>query len=66
MHGCAKCCKVSGWLFLILGILYLLADLNVIAWWSINWWTAVFVLWGIGGIAKSGCPDCQAMMPKKR
>ena len=38
-----------GWIALIVGVLYLLQDLNVIVllgW--LNWWTAAFVLIGLG------------------
>lgn len=61
MNGCKKCSKVCGILMLLLGILFLLADFGVWDFWGISWWSAVLILFGIGGIAKSGCPDCQAM-----
>jgi hypothetical protein len=65
MHACAKCSKMCGWLFLIIGILYLLSDLGAISWWNFSWYTAVFVLMGLGWIGKSSCKDCQSMMKKK-
>ncbi len=59
MCMCGKCTKVCGTLFLVVGILYLLTDLNYIAFWSLNWWTVGFLLAGIGGLASSKCPECQ-------
>jgi hypothetical protein len=35
------------WVALVIGVLYLLADLGVFVWWTVNWWTAAFVLWGL-------------------
>ncbi|MBC8500353.1 MAG: hypothetical protein ISS25_01670 [Nanoarchaeota archaeon] len=46
----AKDCPVwMNWVVLIVGILYLLADLGVFAWWgdTISWWTVMFVLLGL-------------------
>mgnify|MGYP001572943805 CR=1 FL=1 len=40
--------KLFGWLVLIIGVLYLLGDLNVISllgW--LNWWTVAFVFIGL-------------------
>mgnify|MGYP001566600485 FL=1 len=42
-----KCDKTWGWVFLIVGILYLLQDLAVISFWNFNWWTALFVICGL-------------------
>lgn len=47
-HMC-YCCDFHGygWLFVILGILYLFVDLGWITWWTISWWTIVFLLYGV-------------------
>ena len=45
----ADACKIPSWLawvVLIVGILYLLADLNVFNW-GISWFTALFILAGL-------------------
>ncbi|MEM4282505.1 MAG: hypothetical protein QXU88_01890 [Candidatus Woesearchaeota archaeon] len=44
--------KLPGWLnwiVLLIGLLYLLKDLNVagFGWWSLNWWTVLFLVWGL-------------------
>ncbi len=64
--GCKKCHMVTGLLFLVLGVLFLLRDLNVWDFWNIQWWTALFLLAGLCGCAMHTCPDCCATMGKKR
>lgn len=59
--GCKKCMKIGGAIFLILGIVFLLRDLDIWDFWNIQWWTALFVVWGIGSLGSANCPDCQAM-----
>ena len=59
--GCKKCMKTAGAIFLLLGIVFLLRDLNIWDFWNIQWWTALFVVWGIGSLGSAHCPDCQAM-----
>ena len=61
MYGCSKCVKIGGTTFLILGILFLLRDLNIWDFWNIQWWTALFVVMGIGALGSAHCPECQAM-----
>jgi len=64
MIECKKCCQVCGILLLILGILFLLQDLEIWNFWNINWYTALFILVGVGKLAMSKCPECQAMGKK--
>ncbi|MBI2658831.1 hypothetical protein HYX05_01870 [Candidatus Woesearchaeota archaeon] len=66
--GCNKCMQMGGATFLILGLAYLAVDLGWWDFWNISWWTALFVVWGIGSWGSSKCPDCMAMrgMGKKR
>lgn len=66
MMGCSKCLKIGGASFLVLGILFLLRDLNVWDFWNISWWTAAFVVWGVGALGSSRCPDCQAVRGEKK
>ena len=41
------------WVVLIIGILYLIKDImNWDYWWSLNWWTAVFLIWGLAAVMK--------------
>jgi hypothetical protein len=65
MHGCQKCCKVTAWMFLIVGVLFLLTDIGMWNFWGLNWWTVLFLLMGITGVAKASCSECQAMAKKK-
>ena len=67
MNVCNKCIGISGWIILILGILFLLADLGIWGFFGINWWTALLIVWGICALFSKGCPDCQALRnPKKK
>ena len=61
MNGCAKCNKVCGLLMLLAGILFLLRDLAIWDFWGVQWWTVLFLLFGIGGVAGSSCKECQKM-----
>jgi len=57
--------KCGGIIFLVLGILFLLRDLNIWDFWNIQWWTALFLLAGVVHICMSKCPDCTAMRTGK-
>lgn len=62
MCVCKKCMTIGGAVFLVLGLLYLLADLKLIeGWnfWNIQWYTALFLAVGAGHLASSKCPDCE-------
>ena len=50
MHG-----KGFGWTILILGILFLLVDLGYWTFWGIEWWTALFIAWGIIALTSNCC-----------
>ncbi len=43
--------KAGGWIWLIAGILFLLADLAVFDW-GISWYTVLFVVMGLGAFIK--------------
>ncbi|MBU1198718.1 MAG: hypothetical protein KKF46_01560 [Nanoarchaeota archaeon] len=39
------------WVVLIVGILYLIKDIiNWSDWWSLSWWTFLFLILGLGGL----------------
>ena len=56
MCGCVPCCcgnsKSIGWIFLVLGVLYLLTDLGWMQWWTVSWWTILFLIAGFWYIKK--------------
>jgi hypothetical protein len=57
--------KMFGLVFLILGVVFLLADLGKWNFWGIQWWTALFLIIGLGYFCKSSCPECIKMCKKK-
>lgn len=61
MQGCKKCSVICGTGLLVLGVIFLLTDLGVWSFWGIQWWSAVLIWFGIGGIGMSKCADCQAI-----
>jgi hypothetical protein len=61
MMGCNNCIKMAGWSLLVLGVLFLLQDLNIWNFWNISWYTALFVVAGIGHLGSANCKNCQAM-----
>ena len=53
--GMNPCCCHSrglGWVFLLLGVLYLIRDLGGFSWWVVNWWTALLIICGLWMIRK--------------
>ncbi|MBS3138322.1 hypothetical protein J4207_01305 [Candidatus Woesearchaeota archaeon] len=66
MCGCKKCMAICGWLFLVVGVLLLLKDVGVWMLWGIDGVTLLFLLMGVGALAKKSCPDCMAMEGKKK
>jgi len=64
MNECSKCMKIGGVLLLVFGVLFLLRDLDVWNFWNIQWWTALFVLFGVMKLGSSSCPDCQGKKGK--
>ena len=59
---CGKCNKAGGWIFLLVGILFLLGDLGVLSFFgdTLRWWTAFFVVGGIMMLASGSCSSCQS------
>ncbi len=66
MMGCGKCRVLGGVIFLTLGVLFLLRDLNMWGFWNIQWWTALFLVVGLMHVAQCHCLDCKAMIDKKK
>ncbi len=58
------CKKVLGILLVVFGILFLLQNLNVWAFWGIQWYTVAFVLIGVKMMCK--CKECCEMPMKKK
>lgn len=61
MCVCKKCMMVGGAAFLVLGVLFLLQDFKVWNFWGISWYTALFIVVGIGHLGSSHCADCEAV-----
>lgn len=57
---CGKCSNASGWILLVLGVVFLLTDFGVWTFWGISWWSALLVVWGLGKVCSAHCHDCQA------
>ena len=69
MGMCGKCSGITGWLFLIFGIIFLLRDFGVWNFWGIGEWSVLFVLIGVIYWGSSKCKDCMAasgMTSKRR
>jgi len=61
MMGCKKCKTINGVVLLVLGILFILVDFGVWAFWGIQWWSILLIWFGLAGVCMSKCPDCAAM-----
>jgi len=61
MYMCNKCSAIGAWTALVVGILFLLRDLNVWDFWNIQWWTVLFIVWGGATLCSKSCPDCMAL-----
>ncbi|MBW2971538.1 hypothetical protein KY359_00750 [Candidatus Woesearchaeota archaeon] len=46
-HCCMHPCKLLATLMIIFGVIFLLKDLGVWNFWNINWWTVLFLLFGV-------------------
>lgn len=60
MSGCKKCLMICGAIFLVLGVLFLLKDLERLTLWGIEGITVLFLALGVMTLAKRSCPDCMA------
>jgi hypothetical protein len=57
-HGMhCGCMKWVGWTMLIVGVLYLLSDLNIFSWFgsTFSWFTIVFILIGLKMVCMNMC-----------
>ncbi len=61
MCGCRRCCATWAILLLIAGFLFLLVDVGVWDFWNLQWWTVLFLLIAVTGLAMGNCKDCQAI-----
>ena len=52
---------IGGATFLVLGVLFLLQDFDIWNFWNISWYTALFVVVGVGQLGSSKCPECEAV-----
>jgi uncharacterized membrane protein len=64
---CCKCKKWFGAGVFVLGIVFLLVDLGVVTFWSIQWWTVAFLLVGAKMFCKGCCKGtCETEAPKTK
>ncbi|MBU0615029.1 MAG: hypothetical protein KJ601_02965 [Nanoarchaeota archaeon] len=61
---CEKCGRLMGLLLLVLGVLFLLQDLKIWAFWGISWSTAIILLVGLAAICSSSCDECKVETAK--
>ena len=54
-----RCGKAMALVVLVIGVLFLLRDLNVWNFWNLQWWTVGFLLAGIGCLTMGCCPENQ-------
>ena len=66
MCVCKKCMTMGGATLLVLGALFLLQDFKIWSFWGISWYSALFVVLGIGHLGSASCKDCQAMREGKK
>lgn len=66
MCMCKKCMTICGTALIVLGFVFLLVDFGHWGFWNIKPWTALFILAGIGCVASSKCPDCDAARSGKK
>jgi hypothetical protein len=52
---------MCGGLLLALGVAFLLVDLGTWTFWGVSWWSALFLLMGVGHLGKANCKDCKKM-----
>lgn len=65
MHGCHKCSTMGALLLIVIGILFLLADLGIWSFWNLSWYTVGFLFVGITGFGHANCPECKSLGKKK-
>lgn len=67
MHSmCEKCAKLAGAILVLLGVAFLLVDLDVWSFWNIKWWTVGFLFVGLKIFCICCCPKCADVMPEKK
>jgi len=59
---CKKCCKISGILILVAGVLFLLQDRAIWDFWGLSWYTVLFIIIGVTCFATTKCPECNVKM----
>ncbi len=64
--GCKKCRTIGGLVLLALGALFLLVDFGFWDFWNVQWWTALFIVWGIGALGQVSCKDCCAIIEGRK
>ena len=63
---CDKCSKLIALVVLVLGVLFLLKDFGVWAFWNISWYSAVLVVAVLAMFCTGACPMCKVEAKKKK
>jgi hypothetical protein len=58
MGMCGKCKTITAGIFLVVGLAYLLADYGVFSF-DVSWYSSLFVILGVTGLASSKCGECK-------
>jgi len=57
---------MMGVLLLVLGLIFLVVDLEYWNFFGIQWWTALFLLMGVAKLGHGSCAECQAVSKGKK
>lgn len=66
MYMCKKCGLLAALILLLIGIGFLLKDWEVWNFWSLSWWTVLFLFMGLVKLCKHGCKECATLEKKKK
>lgn len=55
MHGCKHSMGFFGIAMLVFGIAFLIADLTTWNFWGVQWWSVLFILFGLAHLMGGAC-----------
>lgn len=63
---CGKCSTMSGVVVLLVGVAFLISNLTTWNFWGIQWYSAAFILIGVGMLGSSCCGQCNTVVSDKK